>query len=216
MSLAAFVLRRVLWSIPIVLLVMLATFALMRGAGGTPFRPPEGIPGLPAPLQKELTDFYHLDEPWLVEFAYYVKNVFTLEFGPSLVNRYVSVDDVVENAFPVTGELILLSAAWAVPLGILLGLLAALRPGGLISGPTQMGFADMAAYALVLAHIGPVAMAVTSALNYQFLRPCRPGPLFADAHMLRLGRRLAVMDVRIWTDDADKPVGQANVTYAIP
>ena len=92
----------------------------------------------------------------------------------------------------------------------------ALRPGGLISGPTQMGFADMAAYALVLAHIGPVAMAVTSALNYQFLRPCRPGPLFADAHMLRLGRRLAVMDVRIWTDDADKPVGQANVTYAIP
>ncbi len=92
----------------------------------------------------------------------------------------------------------------------------ALRPGGLVSGPTQMGFADMAAYALVLAHIGPVAMAVTSGLNYQFLRPCRPGPLFADAHMLRLGKRLAVMDVRIWTDDADKPVGQANVTYAIP
>lgn len=92
----------------------------------------------------------------------------------------------------------------------------ALRPGGLISGPTQMGFADMAAYALVLAHIGPVAMAVTSALNYQFLRPCRPGTLFADAHLLRLGKRLAVMDIRIWTDDADKPVGQANVTYAIP
>ncbi|MDZ3830921.1 MAG: PaaI family thioesterase [Sphingopyxis sp.] len=92
----------------------------------------------------------------------------------------------------------------------------ALRPGGLISGPTQMGFADMAAYALVLAHIGPVAMAVTSALNYQFLRPCRPGPIFADAHMLRLGKRLAVMDVRIWADDATKPVGQANVTYAIP
>src|SRR3546814_5456618 len=43
----------------------------------------------------------------------------------------------------------------------------ALRPGGLISGPTQMGFADMAAYALVLAHIGPVAMAGTSALNYR-------------------------------------------------
>lgn len=92
----------------------------------------------------------------------------------------------------------------------------ALRPGGLISGPTQMGFADMAAYALVLAHIGPVAMAVTSALNYQFLRPCRPGMLIADAHLLRLGKRLAVMDVRIWTDDEDKPVGQANVTYAIP
>lgn len=93
---------------------------------------------------------------------------------------------------------------------------SALRPGGLISGPTQMGFADMAAYALVLAHIGPVAMAVTSALNYQFLRPCRPGTLIADAYLLRLGKRLAVMDVRIWTDDEEKPIGQANVTYAIP
>ena len=92
----------------------------------------------------------------------------------------------------------------------------ALRPGGLISGPTQMGFADMAAYALVLAHIGPGARAGTSALTYQFLRPCRPGALFADATMLRLGKGLAVMDVRIWTDDVDKPVGQANVTYAIP
>ena len=71
-------------------------------------------------------------------------------------------------------------------------------------------------YALVLAHIGPVAMAVTSALNYQFLRPCRPGPVMADAYMLRLGKRLAVMDVRVWTDDPDKPIGQANVTYAIP
>ena len=92
----------------------------------------------------------------------------------------------------------------------------ALRPGGLISGPTQMGFAEMAPYALGLAHIGPGAMAVTSALNYQFLRPCRPGPVMADAYMLRLGKRLAVMDVRVWTDDPDKPVGQANVTYAIP
>ncbi|UNK78392.1 PaaI family thioesterase [Sphingopyxis granuli] len=92
----------------------------------------------------------------------------------------------------------------------------ALRPGGLVSGPTQMGLADMAAYALVLAHIGPVAMAVTSALNYQFLRPCRPGPVMADAHMLRLGKRLAVMDVRLWTDDPERPIGQANVTYAIP
>ena len=91
-----------------------------------------------------------------------------------------------------------------------------LRPGGLISGPTQMGLPDMAAYALVLAHIGPVAMAVTSALNYQFLRPCLPEPLNAEATLLRLGKRLAVMDVRLYTDDASRPVGQANVTYAIP
>src|SRR3546814_2488405 len=72
----------------------------------------------------------------------------------------------------------------------------ALRPGGLISGPTQMGFSDMAAYALVLAHIRPVAMAVTSAPNYQFLRPCRPVQRFADAFMLRISKRRAGIERR--------------------
>lgn len=92
----------------------------------------------------------------------------------------------------------------------------ALRLGGLISGPTQMGFADMAAYVMVLAHIGPVAMAVTSGLNYQFLRPCLPGVLTAKAELLRLGKKLAVMDVRLYSGDDPRAVGQATVTYAIP
>ena len=122
MSLAAFVIRRVLWAIPVLLLVMLLTFLLMRGAGGSPFEPPEGVPGLPAPLQQELTDFYNLDEPWFVEFATYVRNVVTLEFGPSLVNRDHSVDEAVKEGFPVTAELILLASAWAIALeGITFG-----------------------------------------------------------------------------------------------
>ncbi len=56
-----------------------------------------------------------------------------------------------------------------------------LRPGGIVSGATQMALADLAAYALVLAHIGPVAMAVTNAFTIHFLRPCPPGEVFADA-----------------------------------
>lgn len=93
---------------------------------------------------------------------------------------------------------------------------ANLRPGGLVSGPTQMALADTAAYALVLAHIGPVAMAVTSGLNYQFLRPCQPGLLTVEASLLKLGKRLAVMDVRLMSGEDPRPVGQATVTYAIP
>ncbi|KPF80100.1 thioesterase [alpha proteobacterium AAP81b] len=91
-----------------------------------------------------------------------------------------------------------------------------LRPGGIVSGPTLMGLADRAAYALVLAHIGPVAMAVTSSLNYQFLRACSFRTVHADARLLRLGRRLVVTDVRLWSDDEATPVGQAAVTYALP
>ena len=91
-----------------------------------------------------------------------------------------------------------------------------MRPGGIVSGPTLMGLADIAAYALVLAHIGPVAMAVTSSLAFQFLRACEPVAITADARLLRLGRRLVVSDVQIWTISPDRPVAQASVTYALP
>ena len=91
-----------------------------------------------------------------------------------------------------------------------------LRPGGVISGPTLMSVADSAGYALVLAHIGDQLMAVTSQLNMSFLRGAQPGDVHAEGEMLRLGKRLAVMDVRIWTESPDRLAAQANVTYAIP
>ena len=122
-----FVVRRLAWSVPLLLGIMLATFALMRGAGGSPFRLETG--GVPASLQAQLEDYYNLDEPWFVEFLTYVRNVATLDFGPSLTDRYVTVDGVVEQQFPVTLELALLATAWAVPVGIALGLLGGLRRG---------------------------------------------------------------------------------------
>ena len=91
-----------------------------------------------------------------------------------------------------------------------------LRPGGVISGPTLMSLADTAAYALVLAHVGDQLMAVTSQLNISFLRGAAPGDIHAEAEMLRLGRRMAVCDVRLWTESPDRLAAQANVTYALP
>ncbi len=92
----------------------------------------------------------------------------------------------------------------------------ALRPGGIVSGPTQMALADRAAYAVILAHIGPVAMAVTSNLNYSFLRAVEARAVHADALLLKLGKRLATVDVRLWQDSEAVVLGQATVTYAIP
>lgn len=91
-----------------------------------------------------------------------------------------------------------------------------LRPGGVISGPTLMSLADTAAYALVLAHIGEVAMAVTTSMTVHFLRPARPGLLHAEAELLRLGRRIATCDVLMWTEARDRPAAKATVAYAIP
>ena len=91
-----------------------------------------------------------------------------------------------------------------------------LRPGGIVSGPTQMALADRAAYAVILAHIGIVPMAVTSNLNMSFLRGLAAAPFFADAQLIKLGRRLATVDVRIWQGEPSIMAAQSTVTYAIP
>ncbi|MEM7689617.1 MAG: PaaI family thioesterase [Pseudomonadota bacterium] len=91
-----------------------------------------------------------------------------------------------------------------------------LRPGGIVSGPTQMALADRIAYAVILAHIGIVPMAVTSNLNMSFLRGVRAEEFFADAWLIKLGRRLATVDVKLWQDDESVVLAQSTVTYAIP
>jgi uncharacterized protein (TIGR00369 family) len=91
-----------------------------------------------------------------------------------------------------------------------------LRPGGLISGPAQMGVADVAAYALILAHIGEVAMAVTSSLTIHFLRGAKPGDLHAEGTLLKLGRRIATVEVLVWSESRERAAAKATVAYAIP
>ena len=129
MSLAGFVLRRVLVTIPLLLLVMLVTFALMRGSGGSPFKPPEGFSPVPKPYEQVLRDYYRLDDPWPVEFATYVEHVFTFDFGPSQVQRNLDVTTVIRHSFPITLELVLLASLLALPVGIGVGLLAATHRG---------------------------------------------------------------------------------------
>jgi uncharacterized protein (TIGR00369 family) len=91
-----------------------------------------------------------------------------------------------------------------------------LRPGGTISGPTLMTLADTAMYLLVLAHIGPVALTVTTNLNINFLRKPPPGDVLAQAQLLKLGARLAVGAVTMYSAGEVEPVAHASVTYSIP
>ena len=91
-----------------------------------------------------------------------------------------------------------------------------IRPGGTISGPTLFTLADLAAYVLILAHIGPVALAVTTSLNINFLRKPEPGGLIATAGFLKLGKRLAIVDIKIESSGGKDIVAQAVATYSIP
>jgi len=95
-----------------------------------------------------------------------------------------------------------------------------LRPGGTISGPAMMGLADAAMYAAVLSEIGKVKLAVTTSFNINFLRKPLPGDLTAEADVIKLGRRLAVMEVSLFSlgegGDRHEMVAHATGTYSIP
>lgn len=91
-----------------------------------------------------------------------------------------------------------------------------IRPGGTISGPTMMALADFTFYVVLLGTIGPQPLAVTTNLNINFLRKPEQGDLVAKARMLKLGQRLAVMEVEIFSDGLPEPVAHVTSTYSIP
>jgi len=93
-----------------------------------------------------------------------------------------------------------------------------LRPGGTLAGPIMMGLADATVYALLLSRIGPVELAVTTHLSINFLRKPAPADVLARASMLKLGKRLAVAEVVLYSESlgVEKPVAHATATYSIP
>ncbi len=91
-----------------------------------------------------------------------------------------------------------------------------LRPGGTVSGPTLFALADVAAYLAILAHVGPVTHVVTANMSINFLRKPGPGDLLADASLLKLGRKLAVVEIAMHADGSEDPVAHAVGTYSIP
>ncbi len=90
------------------------------------------------------------------------------------------------------------------------------RPGGTVSGPTLMTLADTGAWLAVIAEIGPVALAVTTSLHIDFLRKPALVDVIAEASILKLGKRLAVIDVALRSDGETDLVAKAQVTYSIP
>lgn len=91
-----------------------------------------------------------------------------------------------------------------------------LRPGGTIGGPLLMMLADLAVYGAVLSAEGPLDQAVTSSLTINFLRLPPPGDLIAEARLIKLGRRLAVGVVELYSAEGNEMVAHVSATYSLP
>ena len=124
-----YILRRVIWTIPVILLVILLIFSLMKQIGGNPFRQTERA--VPQAIQQNLEQKFNLDKPWYSQYAYYVKDVFTYDLGPSMRLRNRTVNEIVSEHFPVSLKLALLAVAWGLVIGLPAGIMSALRPNSL-------------------------------------------------------------------------------------
>ena len=91
-----------------------------------------------------------------------------------------------------------------------------LRPGGYVSGPTQMAIADMVAYMAIMTRMGEQPMAVTTNLNINFLRPCIGNKIIADGRLMKLGQTLAIVEVDVRVEGTDQITSHAIATYALP
>jgi uncharacterized protein (TIGR00369 family) len=89
-----------------------------------------------------------------------------------------------------------------------------LRPGGTIAGPFMMMLADVCMFAVVLSMLGEIKLAVTTSLNINFLRKPANTDLVARGSIIKMGKRLAVLEVSIFSDE--DLVAHATGTYSIP
>ena len=90
------------------------------------------------------------------------------------------------------------------------------RPGGTVTGPSLMALADSAAWLAIVGQIGPVALSVTTSLHIDFLRKPALVDVVAVGTLLKLGKRLAVVEVAMYSVGSEDVVAKAQVTYSIP
>ncbi|MEC9367936.1 MAG: PaaI family thioesterase [Pseudomonadota bacterium] len=91
-----------------------------------------------------------------------------------------------------------------------------LRPGGTVSGPAMFKLADYGLYVAILGVIGKAPLAVTTSLHIDFLRRPLKSDLLAEVKLLKLGSRLAMGEVSLYSDGSPEMVAHASGTYSLP
>ncbi|MBC7123435.1 MAG: ABC transporter permease, partial [Pseudothermotoga sp.] len=130
----AYLLRRILTSIPTVFFVVFVVFIAIHLVPGDVVDMMLGTQNYLTEEQiDQLYKQYGLDKPLIVQFGVWLKNLFTLNFGTSLRTGR-RVIDLILDRFPVTLELSVLSMFFATVIGIPLGIVAAIKKNSFVDG----------------------------------------------------------------------------------
>ena len=125
-----YVLRRLAVAIPVLLILIIVSYALMYAAPGGPF---DSERPLPPEILANLERKYGLDQPLVMQIWRYVVSIVTqFDFGPSFRYTDQTVNDIIRQGFPVTLTYGAWSFAVAVATGVSLGVAAALRHNSIL------------------------------------------------------------------------------------
>ena len=136
-----FALRRVLWTIPVLLLCVTLLFGLMKAMSderSLRYGPPLGLSNTnwvkygdyqPEGIRQAQERKMGLDKPWYVQYVRYLRSLARLDLGPTFTFEYRTVNSILREQGPITLELVALALIWAFGLGIPLAVIAALRSG---------------------------------------------------------------------------------------
>ena len=90
-----------------------------------------------------------------------------------------------------------------------------LRPGGTVSGPALMGLADVAMWVALLGVTGGRDESVTSTVTVNFLRPFAPGPVLAEARLLKRGKRMVFGEVLLRAEAGEEVSAHVTTSWAV-
>lgn len=121
--------RRLLQTIPVFFGATFLIFAMVYLLPGDPVEALGGERGVTEAVRQRIEQDYNLDKPFFMQYLLYIKGVFTLDFGTTFSGR--PVIDVILTAFPVTLRLALMAIVIEAVLGILIGVIAGVRKGGI-------------------------------------------------------------------------------------
>lgn len=121
---AKYIGKRLLFMLITLWLIVTATFFFMRIAPGNPFTSEKQMP---AEIQASLQAHYGLDRPWYSQYAEYLLKIAKWDFGPSFKYKSQTVNDLINDGFPVSFILGMEAIFLAVSIGVLLGIIAALK-----------------------------------------------------------------------------------------
>ena len=171
-----FIVRRLLVTVPMVLVVVSLTWGLIRLAPGNFY---SGEKPLPPAIVKNIREKYGLDKPWYVQYGKMLSNTLHGDFGSSLKYQGQSVNSILKDALPVSATIGLLAYLLALGVGIVSGTLAALRQNSRLDY-TSMAVA-MLGISLPNFVLGPLLVLVLSLTLYWL-----PPALWGDAKHLIL------------------------------